>query len=420
MSWTEAWVSPARAWATLAAFSLLFFIELAGSFSSLGMVLPSMVKELNWDWSEAGLGYTFLGLTCGLGTLVPAVLIRQAGVRATVLTGAGLLAAGFLALALTRSVVVYLVATASVGMGFAVAGNVPGTHVLNAMFRKRSTALGIYFTIGASGGVAGPLIYLLSNGIAHNWRAHWIVFLSAALLAGAFAAVVIPSKLGSPEADQAGDANPVAGPARDWGFRAAMRTPQFAIIVGAYTMYLLVHTTAHSFAPAHLIQRGFSSGTAGAMLSLESLIGSAMSGVAGALGERVDARKIMIASMLGMVVGIACLAYADNYALIVAYVLGSGIGNGLCIVAATLLLLGYFGRRANLEIYSAMHMISTLAVLGPLIAGMARDRLGNFTSGFVVMAAMMAVMGVASYLMRPPAAAPISSVKAEPEPALSV
>ena len=37
MRWSEDWVSPARAWASLAAFSLLFFIELAGSFSSLGM-----------------------------------------------------------------------------------------------------------------------------------------------------------------------------------------------------------------------------------------------------------------------------------------------------------------------------------------------------------------------------------------------
>jgi len=329
------------------------------------------------------------------------------------------LAAGFLALALTHSVIVYLAATASVGMGFAVAGNVPGTHVLNAMFRRRSTVLGIYFTIGASGGVAGPLIYLLSNGIAHNWRAHWIVFLVAALLAGAFAAVVIPNKVGTPQADQTSDANPVADAARDWGLRSAMRTPQFAIIVGAYTMYLLVHTTAHSFAPAHLIQRGFSAGTAGAMLSLESLIGAAMSGVAGALGERVDARKIMIASMLGMVVGIACLAYAGNYAMIVAYVLGSGIGNGLCIVAMTLLLLSYFGRRVNLEIYSATHMISTLAVLGPLVAGVARDRLGNFTSGFIVMAAMMAVMGLASYLMRPPAAVPLRAGEAEVAPALS-
>ena len=47
-----------RANAALAALSLLFFILTAGTFTSLGVVLPDMVAALHWDWSRAGLGYT--------------------------------------------------------------------------------------------------------------------------------------------------------------------------------------------------------------------------------------------------------------------------------------------------------------------------------------------------------------------------
>ena len=68
-------------WATFAALSLLYFLASAGTFSSLGVVLPAMVKELNWNWTQAGLGYTFLGVACGLSSLAAAACVRRLGVR---------------------------------------------------------------------------------------------------------------------------------------------------------------------------------------------------------------------------------------------------------------------------------------------------------------------------------------------------
>ena len=67
------------AWAALASLSALFFLITAGTFSSLGVALPDMVKALRWDWTGAGLGFTLLGLATGLASYAPTVVTRRAG-----------------------------------------------------------------------------------------------------------------------------------------------------------------------------------------------------------------------------------------------------------------------------------------------------------------------------------------------------
>ena len=76
-----------RAWLTLGLISTLFFIITAATFDSLGLVLPAMVTELGWSWTEAGLGFTLLAVFCGLTATVPAALIRRLGVRANLMIG---------------------------------------------------------------------------------------------------------------------------------------------------------------------------------------------------------------------------------------------------------------------------------------------------------------------------------------------
>ena len=87
-----------RPWLLLIVFSVLLFMVMAATFSSLGVVLPSMVGELKWNWAQAGLGFTLLGACCGGSAWFPPILIRRFGVRATLLVGTVVMAVGFLAL----------------------------------------------------------------------------------------------------------------------------------------------------------------------------------------------------------------------------------------------------------------------------------------------------------------------------------
>ena len=396
-------------WATFAALSLVFFVVSAGAFNSLGVVLPAMVRELKWSWAQAGLGFTLLGLACGFASILPAVLIRRIGVKGVMFLGALMLVAGFAALALTSSVWLYLTATILIGVAFAFVSTVPGTHVLTGLFKRRSTVLGSYFTIGAMGGVAGPLLYVLVQTLTHGWRGYWAVFVAMAAAAGLFAVITSPSRSqdtpheeAPPE--QAGPIDLIEGLA-DWTVRRALATPQFYVIVGGYTMYLLINTTAHGFAVEHLSERGIDAKLGAGMLSLEALVGAGIGVVGGVIGEKVSAKTLMIAALAAVAIGMAALAEAHGYALMLVYAVGVGLGWGLSFIASTMLLYNYFGKRAYLELYSIMCVLSTAAALGPAFGGWARDELGSFEQVFLLCAAADVAMLVATVFMSPPALA---------------
>ncbi len=405
--WVRWWrAEGANRWATFAALSLVFFVVSAGSFNSLGVVLPDMVRELHWNWNEAGLGFTFLGLACGLASLVPAVLIRWIGVRGTMAVGAISLSGGFAAIAATPSVWPYLAGTLLVGLGFALVGTVAGTHVLTGLFTRRSTAIGAYFTVGALGGVAGPLFYVGVHALTASWRAYWWLFVALAVVSGLFAIITSPPRgWEAPHEDappeQVGPIEMIEGLA-DWSVRRALATPQFYVIVAAYTMYLLINTTAHGFAVEHLIERGVDAKLAAGMLSLEALVGAGIGIVGGMLGERLSPKTLLIAGLAASTGGMIGLAAAHGIGLMLVYAVGVGLGWGLSFVTSTMLLFTYFGRRPYLELYSIMCLLSTSAALGPAFGGWVRDLLGGFEQVFLVCAGATVLVLIATILMRPP------------------
>jgi MFS family permease len=280
--------------------------------------------------------------------------------------------------------------------------------VLTAIFKRRSTVIGAYFTIGTLGGVAGPLIY---NAIAPaaGWRAFWWLFVAASAVLTVFAVLASPDRV---EHDPDEETPPdQADPARilhdlgDWTVRRALATSQFYVIVGGYTMYLLINTTAHGFAVEHLIERGVPQAAGGVMLSVEALIGAVVSIIGGIVGERVRPKSLLVICLIASIGGMVALGVAHGYAMMAAYAVGVGIGYGLSFVASTMLLLTYFGRRAYLELYSIMCLISTSAALGPAVGGWARDTLGSFAGVFYLCAIAALLMLVAAVLMKAPALA---------------
>ncbi len=405
-----------RAWLALAGLSFVAFMVTASTFSSLGVVLPAMVRDLRLNWFEGGLGYTVLAAACGSSSLVPAWLIRRFGVRFTLAAGTMVMVAGFAALATATSLAVYLGGAALCGVGFQMMALIPGTHVLAAVFLRRGLPFGLYFAIGSLGGVAGPWMVWLANSVLHNqWRLFWGMQAVAMLIAGmaCMAAVGGPSWLARMAArtdrqlaDDAARPSPSGGPPtrRDWTTREAVRTAQFWVLLAAYFGHLLVGATVASLSVAHLTQRGVTATTAGAMLSLEALMQTGGRAAAGALGERLNPRMLLIFALGALTVGSLALSIAGSYPLMLIYAVGSGLGFGLTGLAVTMLLLDYFGRRHNLEIFSLTCLVGAFSALGPSVGGLLRDSTGAFGLTFQLYAGIIAVVLVAALLMRPPSA----------------
>lgn len=396
-------------WTILALLSVIYFMITAATFTSLGVVLPNMVDEMRWNWSSAGLGFTLLGLACGLSSYLPAIFIRRCGVRQTFLAGTVILAAAFALLAHCHGLALYFIGAILLGIGFSFVATVPGTYVIGRMYKNQAFAFGFYFTVGGLGGVMGPWLVVLAVNVLGNWRMHWELCGLFLTVLGLLATVLLPAGVREREHarqvsnEYSQDENSsVYHTEQAWTAREAMRTWQFYAIAAAYTTFLLVGITTNSFAVAHITDHGFSAQTAAALLSAEALINSFSRFIAGLFGEKIEPKKMLVASLLLMVTGTLALSTATSLPMLIVFSIGVGAGYGMTFLATSVLLSNYYGRLPYLEIFSVANLISTLACFGPLVAGRLKDQVGSFTGAFLLVAIIPLIIALTVIFMRPP------------------
>jgi MFS transporter, OFA family, oxalate/formate antiporter len=388
----------ARAWLTLALMSALFFIITAATFTSLGLALLPMVAELHWGWAEAGFGFTLLGFFCGITSAIPATLIRRFGVRACLLAGSAVMALAFFCLARTDGLLLYFAGASLAGLGFTLLDSVPGTYLLSRCFARPSFPIGLYFTIGGLGGVAGPLLYSGVMDFTGHWRSYWLVMGGLVALTGIVAAFVVDAKT---DVGGAADGDPEIS-TESWTMRAALQTPQFWIIAAAYSAFLFCGITANSVSVAHLTQYGVPLTVAGGMMSVEALLNAGARLAGGILTRFVSAKTLLAVSLGCLMVGLLALGAARDVPMMLVYAAGIGIGYGLTFFAASILLLDYFGRGPYLELFAAVNLISTVGAVAPTLAGLTRDHTGSFTPFFIGLSVLVALVLLAVIMMRTP------------------
>jgi len=391
-----------RAWLTLALMSALYFIITAATFGSLGMVLPAMVKDLGWNWTGAGFGFTLLGFFCGITSAVPATLIRRFGVRAALLCGCVVMGLAFLCLAQTAGLLGYFAGASLAGLGFTLLDSVPATYLLSRLFARPSFAIGLFFTIGGLGGVVGPLLYTGIIDATGNWRSYWMVMGGLIILTGIVAAFWVDAR-----SDVAGAAGGDPEISREsWSFRQALQTRQFWLIAAAFAAFQFCGITASAVSVAHLTQHGVAAAVAGTMMSVEALVNSSARFLGGLLTRFVSAKTLLCMSLACLVAGMLALSEARDLPGMLVYAAGIGIGYGMTLFAATILLLDYFGRGPYLELYSTVNLISTVGAVAPTLAGITRDQMGSFTLFFIGLAVLVTLVLLAVLVMRPPHARP--------------
>jgi cyanate permease len=79
-----------------------------------------------------------------------------------------------------------------------------------------------------------------------------------------------------------------------------------------------------------------------------------------------------------------------------------GIGWSVTSLAATVLLIRYFGNNSGTAALSAIWMLAGFATSGPSIAGLMADTSGNFVSAFALFGLILVPVAGASLLMNAP------------------
>ncbi len=385
-------------WAVFAAVSLAFcFLNLA-TFTSLGVVLFTMAGELHWSMTAAAFSFSLLGIACGLSSPLPEITMRRYGGRATLCIGAALLVFGFVIASVSDSIPTFYIAMILLGVGFSMAGNVPGVALIAGWFEEGSSRrIGYYLMLGAVGGAFGPPIV---EAIVRNssWRGHWQAMAVVAAIIGVLCVMFVqdretPAKL--PE-------DPARPEPQLWEPREAMMTPQFMLVAAAMTATMFCITTNSSIGFSHLVKLGASPVFAAQILSVIAITATLVKGVAGKICEAMSSTTVLAAGLVVQSAGNVILAYADTPALQYSAAVTYGFGWGLAYVAGTVVLLDYFGRGTGSRILSVVWLVTTIAAAGPVGAGAIADRIGSFSPIFLIYAGALVVLAVPIWMMRQP------------------
>lgn len=400
-------------WTCFALVSAFFFFITAGTFSSLGVVLPYMIDEFTWSWSQAGTGFSLFALMVGLAGTAPAWILKQFDVRTSFALGGLLMTGGFCLFALAPNLYQYYAGALLLGVGYALSAAVPGVHVINHwMPDKRSFAIGAYMMIGGLGAVAGPLIVTGIIGLTDSWRMHWWTMAASMLALSVLAVLFVRSRPEDALDDEAvkpleeEKSERVYKTEGDWTFRDALRTPQYYVIVIALSTTLMCTLTMNSWAFTHMTALSVSAAVAAGALAADGAVNAMSRLLGGALATRIDPKWLLCGALAFEALGMVALSVASHPVTIVLFVIGEGIGFGVVFFATAMLLVNYYGTTNNPIIFGTMNMITTVAMVGPIVAGLMAERFGTFAITYQLFALLLVIILAAVALMRPPGAAP--------------
>ena len=253
-----------------------------GIRQSLGLVMPSLTRDITISVSEFTLAISVQNIAWGVLQPFAGALVVRLGFRPVMLTGAALYCAGLALLAAAHGLLAVMIgAGVLIGVALACTASAIGLAVAARAVpaRTRSLVLGAITGAGSLGALlSAPIGQLLS--VQFGWRAEVLGFLLLALAmlpAAWFAGRVDGIAAPSSTADRA-EASAMAA------FRTAIGSSPFVVMAGAYFVcgLQLLFITTHL--PAYLAICGMDpmlSGEALGVIACFNVVGSLFFGWAG-------------------------------------------------------------------------------------------------------------------------------------------
>ena len=391
-------------WKLIGALSVILFFAAAGSMYVFPVFIDSFQQEFGWSMTQISAGAAIFAIVMGLSNPLVGTLFARWGARATMLTGASLLALTSLAYASLISL--WMLYAIMMVAGFAVACStvLPAqTLVTNWFDRFRGRAMGVTMLgIGAGGLLLPPLNELLIRLL--GWRLTWLV--SGAILVLIVIPLIAifvrtrPSDLGlSRDGAASGEAiGAESAPTGGLTPRAAVATLTFWLLVGIFLLQLTgVSALNFHFVPFAIQEIGFTPQQAALFYGLAvgfSIVGRLSFGW---LADRWAPTLLMAISLLLAALGPAVLEllflrlHLKEIELLWLYAIPFGIGSGGNFVILPVLAGRCLG---ELHFSRIMGLLMTGSAVGVIIgiplSGWVFDRTGSYE--WVMIACLVALL----------------------------
>ena len=287
------------------------------------------------------------------------------------------------------------------------------TNVINRWWvRRRGTILGL----------AGLLSALLGSGalpsVVHaligqfGWRSSYM------LLGGLVGVVMLPVGLiffrRQPEdfgllpdgakispLDGSSDAPPFVE--EHWTSAEALRTSAFWIVGLGLAVISMLMTGLHFHMVSIFEDAGLSASAAAAVFMPISLTAAIVRVAGGVLVDRVPARFLLSAALIGQAVSLVMAPRLEGTASALAYGVVLGITNSLQMVVSAVVWARYFGRRHLGSVTGMARLVDTAgSALGPMPMGITRDVFGSYNLALTAAAVLPLALGVLVLFARRP------------------
>lgn len=382
-------------------------------FNAFALIAVELRNEFGWSAGALGLAFALNRAESGLLGPVQGWMTDTWGPRAVLRLGAVIMAVGFVAFATLDSLAELYIFYLLVAAGSSLAGFLSITvAIVNWFERKRSRALALAqmgFAVG------GAFTFLVGMALQHfGWRMTSV--LSALLTLVVILPLARHFHQRPEDIDQSVDGIAPGGVDDDqstlpstvspvhFTAREAMRTRAFWCISVGHASALLVVGASMAHLGLYLQEeRAFSTlhtAVVVGMLPATMGVGQLLGGV---LGDHFNKRLMATAAMVGHGLGMLALALATNWALVWLFVLLHGLAWGVRAPIQSALRADYFGATSFGKIMGFSSMVVMLGMMaGPIVAGVLRDRTGDYRLGFTILAAVAGLGSVWFFLATPP------------------
>jgi MFS family permease len=380
---------------------------LPGRTQGLGLVTEPLLTELGLDrvqWAQVNFWATLIGSGFAVG--IGRVIDRFGSRVVLTLTALALGAIVCVMSSVSSLLWMALLVTLTRGVGQS-ALSVVSIAMVGQWFRRRlSVAMGVYALVMSIGFMmAFPIV----GGVVqrHGWRTAWLSIGIALITVLAPLAWLLvrrnPEAMGLEVDGESRLDRAAEEPLTGWDWRAALATPAFWVFAIGSSLYGLVASGIGLFNESILAERGFGPAVYYQTLVVTALTALVGNFVGGFFADRWTMPRLMCAAMVILALGLGVLPLVETLPQVMMWAVAMGLGGGF----VTVLFFGFwaraYGRKHLGRIQGAAQALTVVAsAVGPLLLAQWVAWTGSYGSMFTLLAAVVALNGLAAFITQMP------------------